>query len=968
MITRAVKPIVLLVALLIIQAAERPAHAQSGRLYWQPLGGPAGRVSLGAATAGGQEWFVVAVAEQRRRDDESPTTSGAGSPRRSDALYASANRGAGWRPAGNGLPPAPIHALSADPAGASLLSIIRAGSGDQLWDSPDGGLSWQRRNLGGGSLALHDLVRGPLPGQVYLAADDDRTAYLLRSGDGGVSWQAAPVGPPGEILAPAPFALTPHPAEWGRLLAIAGDGETLLTTDDGASWERVAGPKGAPAVAAFHPGSGSDGLMVRGGQPLEVLQSADGGGTWQPMSPRGLPSSGTPGALLALHRGVVLLNLDATTFRSIDGGRTWQGLEGPLASTAVGEFVVAPETTSDLMAVTGAGVFLSRDAGALWQPSDTGLPANSHIAGLLTQEAGPELFLALPSAQPWPATVAPPAVMRSADGGRRWSPAGEGLPWGRTLVGATGSRSGQFYVVTDGAFYATTDGGVSWTPRGLPSGERATIAVAASDPDTIYLDGSPGLRSTNGGRSWESLTALPDDLPLSGLAVSPTDKRRLWGIVPGAGVVESRDGGLSWARAGLEAMPLRWIKATGTSGGEIIIAGVEGAGLRRRSAAGAAWEDISAGLPPTCTPLAFLADLRSPDLFWATCDGGGVYRSENAGRQWVSASAGIGDNPGLALAADYSTQGGLLMATTTGGIWALRPEPAAGEQWGRAALQASSPPQQTGVDARIEILWPHGDAPVSEARLANIGARLFTPRSLITPECGWTPRLILWQATDSGAAEPVARAAQRTIDGQPFPYWSVNNVDVARATDPRHTLYFMLEVVGVDTASSVWAHGADPRTFLPRPEVPSGVATGPLDAVDALIQVVWPHDESGQLQAVTAAPLANVSVVLFKHGTRLSVPAGWQPQSLTLFGAWNHEVGRPLTTTATVATRQSGAITYPVWEFSNVPVDRAMDPENRLYLWVRPGGVRSYPSIWAHGADARTYYPEVDEPIRGCVP
>ncbi len=211
-------------------------------------------------------------------------------------------------------------------------------------------------------------------------------------------------------------------------------------------------------------------------------------------------------------------------------------------------------------------------------------------------------------------------------------------------------------------------------------------------------------------------------------------------------------------------------------------------------------------------------------------------------------------------------------------------------------------------------------------------------------------------------------AEQRTVDGQPFPYWEANDVDVSQARDGTAKLYFLVQVDGVDTATSVWAHAADARTFFPEQLVPSGLATGSIEAVDARIQIVWPHDTEGVQRGVGEATLANVMVTLFKHGTRLSVPRNWRPAGITLYGAWNAEVARPLATTAIATTRQSGAITYPVWEFNDVPVDRAIDPANRLYLWVEVAGVQSYPTVWAHGVDSRTYFPTKDEPIQGCLP
>jgi hypothetical protein len=287
-----------------------------------------------------------------------------------------------------------------------------------------------------------------------------------------------------------------------------------------------------------------------------------------------------------------------------------------------------------------------------------------------------------------------------------------------------------------------------------------------------------------------------------------------------------------------------------------------------------------------------------------------------------------------------------------------------------ATTDATTTPdaRRGSVDARIEIVWPHAWAPVSEAKQANLGLRLFMPHSLQPPSCGWQPRVQVWQALDTTPATLIGAARQRTIAEQPAPYWELNDIDVSAANDPSHRLYFLVKVDGVDTATSVWAHGSDPRTYFPQQDVPSGLATPALDAIDARIQIVWPHDASGAAQAPQEATQVNVAVALFKHGTRLAVPPSWQPAGLTLYGAWNHEVAQPLSTAATVSLRQAGAITYPVWEFNNIDVTRAAQVGDRLYLWLIVTGEQTYPTIWAHGSDSRTFFPAQDEPIAGCLP
>ena len=273
------------------------------------------------------------------------------------------------------------------------------------------------------------------------------------------------------------------------------------------------------------------------------------------------------------------------------------------------------------------------------------------------------------------------------------------------------------------------------------------------------------------------------------------------------------------------------------------------------------------------------------------------------------------------------------------------------------------------MDARIEILWPHDWAPVSEAQQANLSLRLFQPGSLLPPVCTWSPDVTVWQATNNEPAAPIGQAEQRSVEGAPFPVWELNDVDISAANDPDTKLYFMTRVAGADSATAVWAHAADARTFLPFPAQPSGIASpAAVRSVDTHIQIVWPHDAAGQPQPTESATLANVAVAVFDHGTRLSVPASWRPKGITLYGAWDNEIARPLAREATVQMKKSGAITYPTWEFANIPVERAGDPGSKLYLWVMVEGVETYPAIWSHGADARTIFPATDQPIQGCLP
>jgi len=985
--------ILLMLAGLLIAAAAPTAAQPTGRqetpVAWQPLGGPGGRIThLVAARA--TELYAVSVGGVNRRDDQTQWQT-SGRIAHSAALYRSADGGATWRPLTNDLIPGAITALYADPVTGDLFVGVE-GAGDYftrrygLWRSRDRGAHWEEARFGRNDLSIRRIVRSADGRRLYLGVTEAQKypgSYIYRSADNGKSWtrfEALRFGQrPGNVL----VDLVAHPTDVDRLFLTTYGGEVFVSQDAGETWSlagETAEPPvalwaGSPRLAIVAEGTAGEAVWLvartRSGAAagdLVIERRTDNGAAWLPVAAEGLPAKGQPTALAALPGGVLLLGLEAGAYRSVDGGRTWQGLEGPLSAGEVAEFLVAsgpyPAPAGASTAVFGAsgyGLFVSRDGGALWQPAGAGLPFNSRVAALLTDARQPNRVIALTDSSVLGGYAKPPLVLRSSDGGRGWLPASQGLPnVAATAWALDPTDPDTLFVGSYEYIFRSTDGGLRWQGVRLPFDSRVAIAVAPSDRNVIYLGGQPMLRSTDRGATWQEAPIVVTNRPageqrspqeVAGLVVDPTDARHVWAGLRD-GVYETHDGGATWRLVGLEGQNVQWLADALADGGRMY-AGVAEAGVLRWD--GATWSAASAGLPPRSTIIAFLSDPRAPGTLWAARDGGGLYRSTDRGLAWSNAANGLGDNLVQALAVDYAAPGGILLGTATAGVWALR-----------SNVQPAPTPK--AADARIEIVWPHDGAAVGEAGLANIGLRLFASGSLAPSPCGWTPRVTAWQATDANPAEPLGDATQRTVDSQPFPFWDLNDMDVSRARQPERKLYFMVRVAGIETATNVWAHAADPRTYFPQQDIPSGVASGPLDAIDARIQIVWPHDERGEGRPVADAVLANVAVALFKRGTRLSVPIGWQPAGLTLYGAWNQEVGRSLATEAVVQTRQAGAITYPIWEFNNVPVARAADPDNKLYLWVMVGGVETYPTIWTHGADARTFFPVKDEPIQGCVP
>lgn len=1015
---------------------------QATVLGWQPLGGPTGRVTHLAAEPGGAHLYAVMDIRARRKDDQT-LWQREGNLIQGSALYRSTDGGLTWQPATNNLVPGRITALYVDAKTGALYAAVedRPSSpfpGGSLWRSDDQGSHWVRVRLGRDDLDVRRITRTAdgaylLLGAVAPAGQGPAEAgsaesLVLRSRDGGLNWESLPARPvepgPADTLAD----LIAHPAQPDRLFITTDGGQLWQSDDAGQTWRRLLpdrSPQPAPTTTPSEPSEaarasgeaqiGDAGRAFLGIAPdnpdlmlalrqeaavtgassdagaaaapaLSVRRSTDGGVSWSRLTVAGLPAGTRPKTLVALPAGIFLLNTSVGTYRSTDRGDTWQLLEGPLSNGGAAAFLVlsGSRPPATVLAATGYGLFLSRDAGAIWGPYGSGLPHNSSVHGLLTDARRPELiYLINNAAYPGAETVSlpgaeplPPLVLRSVDGGRTWTTASPGLPDVAPMAWALDPNDpNTLFISSQAHFFRSTSAGLNWQTIPLKPGGHYALAVAPSDSNVLYLGGTPPLRSTDRGVTWQELGEVGPGAAgeIVGLAVDLSDARHVWAAVEGGGVYESTDAGDSWQPVGLAGKSLRWLSTApgdaASPGGFALYAGVRNEGIYRWDPQARAWKGASDGLPGGSTPLAFLADPRQAGVLWTSLDGGGIYRSTDGGTTWSNvtgtrnsggasskgAGLSIGDNLVQALAVDHGTPGGVFLGTATAGVWALR-------------ANARPAPAPGAVDARVEAVWPHGGAPVTEARLANIALRLFAPNSLLQPPCGWEPEVTMWQAVDNDPAAPIGEAQQRTVDGYPFPAWELNDVDVRLANDPQRTLHFMVRVKGSETATSIWTHGADPRTFYPYPDVPSGTATGDIDAVDARIIIVWPHDEAGAGRSAAEATLVNVSVAFFQHGTRLSVPVGWRPPGVTLYGAWNHEIGRPLAREAIVQVRKSGAITYPTWEFNNIPVASAADPANKLHLWVMVDGMETYPTIWTHGTDARTLFPTRDEPVQGCVP
>lgn len=299
---------------------------------------------------------------------------------------------------------------------------------------------------------------------------------------------------------------------------------------------------------------------------------------------------------------------------------------------------------------------------------------------------------------------------------------------------------------------------------------------------------------------------------------------------------------------------------------------------------------------------------------------------------------------------------------------------------GRAySLRVQSPNAAAGmVDARIELVFPHDQAgrpqPVEKAPLVNVLVYLFEADSLQPVACNLPVEVRLRRASNlvdaAGNAVNVAARYQsrpgqpviRRVGDKAFPAWVFNDVPVGFFESPgldpaRSKDFFLVEVKGVPYRTNVWAHGADARTYLP---ARSPVAVGAFNQPEPSVQVVWPH-AGGQPAPVGQATHVNIGVDLLDPQTRASAPAGF-PNRVILFRSLNTGILEPVKGADAVVQVQGAGGTHPRWVFNNVPVEAARDPVNKYYFVATVEGTAAPASVWAHGADARTYLPQPDIP------
>jgi photosystem II stability/assembly factor-like uncharacterized protein len=219
---------------------------------------------------------------------------------------------------------------------------------------------------------------------------------------------------------------------------------------------------------------------------------------------------------------------------SADGGVSWTEVPSLAGADPMG-WVIDPADPARHYVGGHPGVKVSSDGGRTFTTRNDGLPATD-VHGLGRDPASGRLY----------AAVVGEGLLASDDQGASWTTVNPGVQtMGPILVDPKDSR--RLYVSDMRNLLGSTDGGRSWQRLAAVPG---AMSLAQASDGTLFAaaDGSV-LKSTDRGQTFAPLGALP--VQVSAVAVTPDGRRLYAAALDGnqAVVVRSDDAGATWQRA-----------------------------------------------------------------------------------------------------------------------------------------------------------------------------------------------------------------------------------------------------------------------------------------------------------------------------------------------------------------------------------------------------------------------------------
>jgi photosystem II stability/assembly factor-like uncharacterized protein len=236
-------------------------------------------------------------------------------------------------------------------------------------------------------------------------------------------------------------------------------------------------------------------------------------------------------------RGVMTHHGDGV-YKSTDAGKTWKKI-GLDSSQHISRIVVDPKNPNIVfVAAQGAlysrskerGVYKSVDGGANWK-SVLYVDDKTGASELSMDMTNPRIMYAAMwehGRLPWKVISGGPGsgLYKSVDNGETWEKLKDGLPeeLGKMAIAVSRSNPDKVYALIEsdsdkeaGGLFVSNDGGKKWSR--ITNDHRLVqrawyyieLFIDPKDENTIYVLSAPALRSTDAGKTWETLSGTHGD-------------------------------------------------------------------------------------------------------------------------------------------------------------------------------------------------------------------------------------------------------------------------------------------------------------------------------------------------------------------------------------------------------------------------------------------------------------------------
>ncbi len=439
--------------------------------------------------------------------------------------------------------------------------------------SRDGGAHWSKTLTSGRELGSGRMIAEPAFKTIAFSPDypNDRTVFawpygrLFRSTDRGRNWTAVQTSGRGtRPLEDRISALALSPTyKSDKTLYMGTHFRTFRSMDGGRSWSVVQGAPERVKQILFSPRYSQDRTIIACASNGSIYKSTDGGVSWVHVSKGPVRSVGA----LTISPAYDERGPDRTVFGgdfngsgfyiSRDGGATWAVSSSGMSQTHVSSLAVSPDYANDHRVVALAW----RDEYRSYESTHAGFDW-----ALLREQCRERLIFSPGYVRDGTAFGLDGAgrIFRSPDRGMSWRrsgtvPGGGSLPPVRRLYVAPSRAEARtlFAVMAwrDGGLFRSTDSGAHWTAvdSGMETPQCLAVSPGFARDKTIFCSGGNGIhKSTDGGAHWVASYAglSGDDRLAASIAVSPSYARDHTVYAVGGSLRRSTNGGKSWRKLG----------------------------------------------------------------------------------------------------------------------------------------------------------------------------------------------------------------------------------------------------------------------------------------------------------------------------------------------------------------------------------------------------------------------------------